>query len=110
PVLRPLLGYIYLTEPWTALVAVIFQPARERLQRLANRLVYGHRASPYEVPVLHQGTAIGEIAVSKLAGPAFTNVRLDIELQARTSSALKRYRIGSSMRRSRTELSSTQPD
>ena len=33
----------------TALVAVIFQPARELLQRLANRLVYGQRASPYEV-------------------------------------------------------------
>jgi signal transduction histidine kinase len=33
----------------TAAVAVAFQPARERVQRLANRLVYGHRASPYEV-------------------------------------------------------------
>ena len=33
----------------TALVAVIFQPVRERLQRLANRVVYGRRASPYEV-------------------------------------------------------------
>ena len=149
----------------TALVAVIFQPARQRLQRLANRLVYGQRASPYEVladfseriagalsvdevlprmaeaaahgvgatrsrvrvyvpggqdravawpadalagpfertvPVSHQGTPVGEIAVSKperesltaaedklladlaaQAGPAFKNVRLDLELQAR---------------------------
>jgi signal transduction histidine kinase len=33
----------------TALVAVAFQPARRRLQRLANRLVYGRRATPYEV-------------------------------------------------------------
>lgn len=33
----------------TAVVAVAFQPVRERVQRLANRLVYGHRASPYEV-------------------------------------------------------------
>jgi signal transduction histidine kinase len=32
----------------TALVAVAFQPVRERIQRLANRLVYGRRASPYE--------------------------------------------------------------
>ena len=32
-----------------ALVAVGFQPARSRLQRLANRLVYGDRATPYEV-------------------------------------------------------------
>ncbi len=149
----------------TALVAVIFQPARDRLQRLANRLVYGQRASPYEVladfsnriagalsldevlprmavaaahgvratrsrvrvylpggqdravawpadalagpfertvPVLHQGTPVGEIAISKperepitaleiklladlasQAGPAFENVRLDLELQSR---------------------------
>jgi signal transduction histidine kinase len=33
----------------TAVVAVAFQPLRERPQRLANRLVYGHRLSPYEV-------------------------------------------------------------
>ena len=33
----------------TAIVAVGFQPVRERLQRVANRLVYGKRATPYEV-------------------------------------------------------------
>jgi signal transduction histidine kinase len=33
----------------TALVAVAFQPIRARAQRLANRLVYGERATPYEV-------------------------------------------------------------
>lgn len=33
----------------TALVAVAFQPVRSRVQRLANRLIYGERASPYEV-------------------------------------------------------------
>jgi class 3 adenylate cyclase len=33
----------------TALIAVAFEPARERSRRLANRLVYGKRASPYEV-------------------------------------------------------------
>jgi hypothetical protein len=33
----------------TAIVAVAFQPVRERVQRLANRLVYGQRATPYEV-------------------------------------------------------------
>jgi signal transduction histidine kinase len=149
----------------TAIVAVIFQPARERLQLVANRVVYGQRVSPYDVladfsariagaltvdevlprmaeaaahgvgatrsrvrvyvpggqdravawpadalnatfertmPVLHQGTPVGEIAISKpprepitnaearlladlasQAGPAFENVRLDLELQAR---------------------------
>jgi hypothetical protein len=30
-------------------IAVAFQPARDRSRRLANRLVYGQRASPYEV-------------------------------------------------------------
>jgi signal transduction histidine kinase len=33
----------------TAIVAVAFQPVRERLQKVANRLVYGRRATPYEV-------------------------------------------------------------
>jgi signal transduction histidine kinase len=32
-----------------AVVAVAFQPARRRAQRLTNRLVYGKRATPYEV-------------------------------------------------------------
>ncbi len=33
----------------TAIVAIGFQPVRERVQRIANRLVYGKRATPYEV-------------------------------------------------------------
>ena len=33
----------------TAIVAVGFPPVRERLQKVANRLVYGRRATPYEV-------------------------------------------------------------
>ncbi|HEV3234179.1 MAG TPA: GAF domain-containing sensor histidine kinase [Candidatus Dormibacteraeota bacterium] len=33
----------------TAVVAVAFQPVRERLQKVANRIVYGKRATPYEV-------------------------------------------------------------
>ena len=32
-----------------AIVAVAFQPARRAAQRVANRIVYGERASPYEV-------------------------------------------------------------
>ena len=32
-----------------AIVALAFQPARRRAQRLADRLVYGKRATPYEV-------------------------------------------------------------
>ncbi len=33
----------------TSLVAVAFQPVRRRLERVANRLVFGRRATPYEV-------------------------------------------------------------
>ena len=33
----------------TAVVAVAFQPLRRRLEKVANRLVYGRRATPYEV-------------------------------------------------------------
>ena len=33
----------------TAIVAVAFEPVRSRLQKVANRLVYGERATPYEV-------------------------------------------------------------
>ena len=43
---KPNLGLSILA---TAIVAIGFQPVRERLQRVANRLVYGKRATPYEV-------------------------------------------------------------
>jgi signal transduction histidine kinase len=43
---KPNLGLSILA---TAIVAIGFQPARERLQRVANRLVYGLRATPYQV-------------------------------------------------------------
>jgi signal transduction histidine kinase len=33
----------------TALVAIAFQPVRRRLERLADRIVYGTRATPYEL-------------------------------------------------------------
>jgi signal transduction histidine kinase len=33
----------------TGIIAVAFQPVKERVQRFANRLVYGQRATPYEV-------------------------------------------------------------
>jgi signal transduction histidine kinase len=33
----------------TAVVALAFQPARNRVRRFANRLVYGRRSTPYEV-------------------------------------------------------------
>ncbi|MDP8956372.1 MAG: GAF domain-containing sensor histidine kinase [Actinomycetota bacterium] len=43
---RPNLGLSILA---TAVVAMAFQPVRERVERFANRLVYGKRATPYDV-------------------------------------------------------------
>jgi len=40
---------VWLAMAATAVVAVAFEPVRARAQRLANRLVYGKRATPYEV-------------------------------------------------------------
>jgi hypothetical protein len=40
---------LWLSIVATGVVALAFQPARDRSRRLANRLVYGSRATPYEV-------------------------------------------------------------
>jgi signal transduction histidine kinase len=45
-----------------ALVAVAFQPLRERVRRLADRLVYGERATPYEVLASFTGRVGGSYA------------------------------------------------
>jgi signal transduction histidine kinase len=42
-------GNLFLSILATAVVAVAFQPIRTRARHLANRLVYGKRATPYEV-------------------------------------------------------------
>jgi len=42
-------GNSFLTVVAAATIAVAFNPVRDRAKRLANRLVYGDRASPYEV-------------------------------------------------------------
>jgi signal transduction histidine kinase len=39
---------LWLSLVTTAVIALAFQPLRDRAQRLANRLVYGRRATPYE--------------------------------------------------------------
>ncbi len=50
----------------TAVVAVAFQPVRERVQRLANRLVYGKRATPYEALSAFSGQLAGADATEDL--------------------------------------------
>jgi len=50
----------------TAIVAIGFQPVRERMQRLANRLVYGQRATPYEVLAQFSGNVAQSYAVDEV--------------------------------------------
>jgi signal transduction histidine kinase len=42
-------GSSFLTIAAAVAIALLFQPLRQRAQRLANRLVYGERATPYQV-------------------------------------------------------------
>ena len=50
----------------TAVVAVAFQPVRARVQHLANRLVYGRRATPYEVLAQFAERTAGTYATEEL--------------------------------------------
>jgi len=69
----------------TAVVAVAFQPVRLRAQRLANRLVYGERATPYEVlsefshrmaAVPSTGEVLSEMAKALAGGTGATKVEV----------------------------------
>ena len=57
----------------TALIAVAFQPVRERANRFANRLVYGRRATPYEV-LARFGDRVGETYASEDVLPRIARV------------------------------------
>lgn len=46
---------LWLSIVATIIVAIGFQPVRERVQKIANRLVYGKRATPYEVLTTFSG-------------------------------------------------------
>jgi len=50
----------------TAVVAVAFQPVRARVQHLANRLVYGRRATPYEILAQFAERTAGTYATEEL--------------------------------------------
>jgi signal transduction histidine kinase len=53
----------------TGLIAVLFQPVRERLQRSVNRLMFGERDDPYKV-LSKLGRQLGETAVPHQTLPA----------------------------------------
>jgi len=57
----------------TAIVAVAFEPAHRRVQRWADRLVYGHRPTPYEALArLSTQLSLGGQRADLLAGLAST--------------------------------------
>jgi len=53
------LGNLFLSLLATGLVAVLFQPLRERLQRVVNRLMFGERDDPYRI-LLRLGSRLEE--------------------------------------------------
>ena len=82
-----------------AVVAVAFQPARQRAGRLANRVVYGRRATPYQVlsefaqrigGAYAHGDVLPQMAQIVSAGTGAERVvvwlRVDDELRPETSS------------------------
>ncbi len=50
----------------TAIVAVAFEPVRERLARFANRMVWGDRANPYEIMAETSDRLAGAISVDEI--------------------------------------------
>ena len=50
----------------TAIAAVAFEPVRARLQRFSNRLVYGQRATPYEVMADFSRRVAGGLSVDQV--------------------------------------------
>jgi signal transduction histidine kinase len=73
----------------TAIVATAFQPVRERVQRIANALVYGQRATPYEVianfaermaGAMSLDQALPELAEAAAGGVAAKAVRIRLFL------------------------------
>src|SRR5262245_37493294 len=73
----------------TATVAVAFQPARQRIQHVANRLVYGKRATPYEVmasfghrmaAVPNVDDVLPDMAETAARGVGATNAQVTLEL------------------------------
>jgi signal transduction histidine kinase len=93
-------GSTLLSALAAAIVAVAFQPLRRRAGRLANRVVYGRRATPYEVlsdfsrrvgGAVPSDDVLPQMAQTVAAGTGAEQVviwlRVDDELQAAASSA-----------------------
>jgi signal transduction histidine kinase len=88
-------GGIVLPGVAAAVVAVAFQPARRRAQHLANRLVYGQRATPFEVLTAFSERVSGTYAaedvlprMARILGEGTGAARADVWL--RVGDALRR--------------------
>lgn len=77
-----------------AVLAVLFQPARDRARKVADRLVYGKRATPYEVLAEFSGT-VGEAYGADDVLPKMAEV---LAAGTGAASATIWLRIGSNMR------------
>jgi signal transduction histidine kinase len=84
-------GNTVLTFAAAAIVAVAFQPARNRARHLADRIVYGRRATPYEVLSDFAGRVAGtystEDALPRMArilgeGTGASEVRIWLRLRS----------------------------
>jgi signal transduction histidine kinase len=82
-------GSTALSAAAAAVIAVVFQPLRRRAQRLANRIVYGDRATPYEVLAdlgerMESGYATDDVLqrVASVLGPAIGAERVDVWIRA----------------------------
>jgi signal transduction histidine kinase len=60
----------------TAIVAIAFSPVKERTQRLANRLVYGRRATPYEALARFTEEVVSSFETEQVA-PAMAQTIVD---------------------------------
>jgi signal transduction histidine kinase len=82
----------------TALLAILFHPARERAQRFADRVVYGKRATPYEVLSEFSGN-IGETYATDDVLPRMAQV---LATGTGASSARVLLRVGRELREAAT--------
>src|SRR6266496_3591033 len=81
-------GNVGLSILATAIVAVAFQPIRDRSRRFANRLVFGKRATPYEVLSEFADRMAGSYSLedvlprtARILGEAMGAVRADVWLR-----------------------------
>lgn len=86
-------GNLLLSLLATALLAAAFSPLRDRARRLANRLVYGKRATPYEV-LSELSERVGDVQAVGEIIPSLTKALADGAGASRTEVWL---RVGDSL-------------